>query len=156
MGFTHLQFEALLTAVRQSPDPCDSALVACSGCWACGFSRPPARTSPTSAKSTVTGCCAYAALEDVTLLCDPDGSRAIQSFDDLEMGDYQRVLENPDRWAKLGWPLDQTTIIKRLDELRVVRNNVMHFNPEPVSVGAVEKLRYILKLLRDFGGPIAP
>ena len=94
-------------------------------------------------------------LEEVTLLCDPDGSRAIQSFDDLEMGDYQRVLENPDRWAKLGWPLDRTTFIKRLDELRVVRNNVMHFNPEPVSVDAVEKLRYILKLLRDFGGLIA-
>jgi integrase/recombinase XerD len=28
LGFTHLQFEALLTAARQSPDPCDFALVA--------------------------------------------------------------------------------------------------------------------------------
>ncbi len=95
-------------------------------------------------------------LEDVTSLCDLDGSRPIQSFDDLEMGDYQRVLENPDRWTKLGWPLDRATFIKRLDELRVVRNNVMHFNPEPVPADAVEKLRYILKLLRDFGGLIAP
>ena len=93
-------------------------------------------------------------LEEVTSLCDLDGSRALQSFDDLEMGDYQRVLENPERWAKLGWPLDRATFIKRLDELRVVRNNVMHFNPEPVPPDAVEKLRYILKLLRDFGGVI--
>jgi hypothetical protein len=31
----------------------------------------------------------------------------------------------------------------------------MHFNPEPVPADAVEKLRYILKLLRDFGGLIA-
>jgi len=38
----------------------------------------------------------------------------------------------------------------------VVRNNVMHFNPEPVPADAVEKLRYILKLLRDFGGLVAP
>ena len=30
-GFTHLQFEALLTAARQSPDPCDFALVAMLG-----------------------------------------------------------------------------------------------------------------------------
>jgi integrase/recombinase XerD len=31
LGFTHLQFEALLTAARQSADPCDSALVAMLG-----------------------------------------------------------------------------------------------------------------------------
>jgi CBS domain-containing protein len=95
-------------------------------------------------------------LEEVTSLCDLDGSRAIQSFDDLEMGDYQRVLENPERWSKLGWPLDRAAFVRRLDELRVVRNNVMHFNPEPVPADTIEKLRYILKLLRDFGGLITP
>jgi len=95
-------------------------------------------------------------LDEVTSLCDPDDSRSVQSFDDLEMGDYQRVLENPQRWEKLGWPLDRATFIKRLDELRMVRNNVMHFNPEPVPEDTVEKLRYILKLLRDFGGLITP
>jgi integrase/recombinase XerD len=34
LGFTHLQFEALLTAARQSPDRGDFALVAMLGCWA--------------------------------------------------------------------------------------------------------------------------
>jgi len=91
-------------------------------------------------------------LEEVTSLCDADGSRSVASFDDLEMGDYQRVLENHERWGKLDWPLDRTTFIKRLDELRVIRNNVMHFNPEPLPANTVDRLRYILKLLRDFGG----
>ncbi|MGH3278296.1 MAG: hypothetical protein ACRDNW_04070 [Trebonia sp.] len=95
-------------------------------------------------------------LEEVTSLCDADGSRSVKSFADLEMGDYQRVLENPDRWAKLGWPLDRATFIKRLDELRVIRNNVMHFNPEPLPANTIDRLRYILKLLRDFGGLITP
>ena len=31
LGFTHLQFEALLTAARESPSPCDFALVAMLG-----------------------------------------------------------------------------------------------------------------------------
>lgn len=94
-------------------------------------------------------------LEEVTSLCDPDGVRPVGTFDDLEMGDYQRVLENPERWQKLGWPLDRSIFIKRLDELRMVRNNVMHFNPEPVPPDTVDKLRAILKLLRDYGGASA-
>jgi CBS domain-containing protein len=91
-------------------------------------------------------------LDEVCALCDADRKRAIDSFDKLEMGDYQRTLENPDNWKKLGWPLDRATFIKRLDELRLIRNNVMHFNPEPRDPRAVEKLRNMLKLLRDFGG----
>jgi hypothetical protein len=33
----------------------------CSACPACGSSKPPARTSPTSARNTATGCCGSAA-----------------------------------------------------------------------------------------------
>ena len=47
LGFTHLQFEALLTAARESAHPYDFALVPCWACSACGFSKPPGRTSPT-------------------------------------------------------------------------------------------------------------
>jgi hypothetical protein len=46
-------------------------------------------------------------------------------------------------WAKLGWPLDRARSIKRLDELCLIRNNVMHFNPEPLPANTVERLRYI-------------
>ena len=53
-------------------------------------------------------------LEEVTSLCDSAGVRAIRSFDDLDMGDYQRTLENPVSWSKLGWPLDRVAFVKRL------------------------------------------
>lgn len=89
-------------------------------------------------------------IEEVASLCDSDGARAIRSFDDLDMGDYQRTLENPASWAKLGWPLDRVAFVKRLDELRDVRNDVMHFNPDPVPADSVEKLRNILGMLRQY------
>jgi hypothetical protein len=62
----------------------------------------------------------------------------------------ERSLENPGSWAKLGWPLDRVAFVKRLDELRGVRNDVMHFNPDPVPPDSVEKLRNILSMLRQY------
>jgi hypothetical protein len=41
-------------------------------------------------------------LEEVTSLCDLNGSRAIQSFDDLEMGDYQTRRGLPSDPGKPG------------------------------------------------------
>ena len=55
LGLTHLQFEAMLTAARQSSNLFDLALVRCSGCSGCGSSRPSALTSRTWATNTATG-----------------------------------------------------------------------------------------------------
>ncbi len=88
---------------------------------------------------------------EVISLCDPDGSRKIGSFDDLSMGDYQRVLENPDLWDKLGWPLERSVFVRRLNELREIRNDVMHFNPDPLPLAAVNKLRHAINVLREYG-----
>ena len=60
-GFTHLQFEALLTAARESANRNDFALVAMLGLLGLRISRLPARILPTSAKSTATGSCGCAA-----------------------------------------------------------------------------------------------
>lgn len=88
--------------------------------------------------------------EDVKDLC-AGGSGGATGFDDLSMGDYQRILENPSRWAELGWPLDRASFVERLDELREVRNDVMHFNPDPVTGDASAKLRLLIRLLRMYG-----
>jgi hypothetical protein len=61
LGFTHLPFEALLTAARQSPDPCDFAPVAMLGLPGLRIFEATSATSPAWATSTATGCCAGAA-----------------------------------------------------------------------------------------------
>ncbi|MFI8993819.1 CBS domain-containing protein [Streptomyces sp. NPDC053542] len=90
-------------------------------------------------------------LPEVTRLCDPANER-ITSFGDMAVGDYQRVLENPELWEQLGWPLDRKVFITRLEEIRKIRNNVMHFNSsDPLPKADVDKIRHLNKLLREYG-----
>lgn len=83
----------------------------------------------------------------------PFCNTTITSFDKLTIGDCQRVLENEDVWEKLGWPLDRLTFISRLEEIRLIRNKVMHFHPDPVPEDAVDKLRKFNALLHQYRGP---
>ncbi|MFC9856775.1 MULTISPECIES: restriction system modified-DNA reader domain-containing protein [unclassified Streptomyces] len=90
-------------------------------------------------------------LPDVQDNCDPQGQRGITSFDDLSIGDYQRALENPALWSQLGWPLDRKVFGKRLGEIRIIRNDLMHFNPDPLPDDAIQKIRNMIALLREYG-----
>lgn len=89
-------------------------------------------------------------IKDVVACCDGDGARRIESFDDLAFGDYLRVLEVPANWGKLGWALDRAVFVKRLDEIREIRNDIMHFNPDPPPPDAEDKLRNFVRLLKGF------
>ncbi|MBE1500792.1 CBS domain-containing protein [Amycolatopsis lexingtonensis] len=83
----------------------------------------------------------------------PHCSRPIKSFDDLAFGDYQRILENKEIWQKLGWPLDRQTFTSRLEKIRLIRNKVMHFHPDPVAEDTIRKLRNFTKLLHQYRDP---
>lgn len=85
-------------------------------------------------------------IETVRSVCD----KSIPSFDRLTVGDSQRVLENREMWRSLGWPLDRSAFIERLEEIRLIRNKVMHFHSDPVPQDAVEKLGNFNKLLRNY------
>ncbi|MER5869431.1 CBS domain-containing protein [Streptomyces sp. NPDC002044] len=92
-------------------------------------------------------------LAKVIALCDPDGRRGLTSFDQLSYGDYQRVLSNQDQWDRLGWPLDRKSFTDRLNSLREVRNELMHFNDkDKVGDAAIPLLRNMIELLREYGG----
>lgn len=80
-------------------------------------------------------------------------NREVENFDQLSIGDYQRVLANKSVWEKLGWRLDRTTFISRLEEIRLIRNKVMHFHPDPIPEDAVDKLRMFNNLLRQCRDP---
>lgn len=72
---------------------------------------------------------------------EDDSSRKIESISNLNFGEYIRLMENPDNWKEMNLNIDRSTFIKRLDEIRRIRNDVMHFHPDGISVKDFETLR---------------
>jgi hypothetical protein len=72
----------------------------------------------------------------------------VKAPDKMTMYDYQEILAHPDCWTHLGWPIYQESFVKRLDQIRKVRNTVAHFNRDPVKSADVERLRNFFRLIR--------
>ncbi|MCX4617873.1 hypothetical protein [Streptomyces mirabilis] len=89
-------------------------------------------------------------LAEVTAVCDPNHTRNLASFDALTFGDYVRVLSNPACWQQLGWRLDRVAVTRRLDDIRKIRNDLMHFNPDPLPRNAEPRVRAVIDILRTY------
>jgi hypothetical protein len=71
---------------------------------------------------------------DLQECCDPSaGEREIDNVYDLSFGEYIRLLENEKRWLQVNLGIDRKIFIADLDRVRQIRNDVMHFDPDPVS-----------------------
>ncbi|WP_131765799.1 CBS domain-containing protein [Candidatus Protofrankia californiensis] len=79
---------------------------------------------------------------------EADGTRTVQSADDLTVGEYVRLLGNPANWERLSWKADRKIFIETLEEFRNVRNEIMHFSPDPIEEDRIDRLRYLIRWLR--------
>ena len=79
--------------------------------------------------------------EELVGLSNTSDNQAIDHIADLTFGDYCRLLEDPTRWEKLNLKFERTVFVKLLHEIRDIRNNVMHFNPDGLDPEDVRKLR---------------
>ena len=80
---------------------------------------------------------------------DPnDSGREIRSVFDLTFGEYVRLLSEQNNWDRLGLAADRKVVIEKLGQVRDVRNDAMHFDPEPLAETDVELLRNVAKYLR--------
>lgn len=81
---------------------------------------------------------------------EKDDDREIQSISDLTFGEYVRLLEKPDNWEILNLMMDRSTFTKRLDQVRRIRNDVMHFHPDGISSEDITTLRETAKFFYAF------
>lgn len=85
----------------------------------------------------------------------PDGGcDKVEGVADLNFGDYIRLIQEDKHWKKLKLEIDRVEFVKRLDKIREIRNDVMHFDPdglEAEDLTTLTEFAQFLKRLRDVG-----
>lgn len=67
---------------------------------------------------------------------------------DLTFGNYPFLLGDRERWTKLGWRVDRKELCRLIEEVGKIRNDLMHFSPDPLSDDQYVALNGLLDLLR--------
>ncbi len=83
-----------------------------------------------------------------------DKERKVQAVADLTFGEYIRLLESEKNWTKVKLEIDRVEFVNRLHQIRKIRNDVMHFDPDGLDDADLTNLREFarfLKRLRDVG-----
>lgn len=88
--------------------------------------------------------------EQIEAVRDPDDPRAASGAASLTLGEVKRLFESKDRWGGLAWDVDRVVFCDSLERLRVVRNEVMHFSPDPVESSRLGEVRNLVKWLKLF------
>lgn len=84
-------------------------------------------------------------------LIDPSDSArkaTATKVDDLTFGEYLRGLGRQDLWGRLKLGIDRNLFVQRLDAIRKIRNSVMHFHPDGISVTDREVLAKTREMLQ--------
>jgi predicted transcriptional regulator len=71
----------------------------------------------------------------------------LASAADLTFGEYQRLLEHEQNWKKLGIVACRKTFLAALEQVRKLRNEIVHFHPDALQARDHEPLRKLLQLL---------
>jgi CBS domain-containing protein len=86
---------------------------------------------------------------DLATVQDPaDHARTIKSANDLTLGETVRFIEHESNWQQLRWPVERVEFIKALREVTEIRNDVMHFSPDPMTATEEAKLHNFVTWLR--------
>ena len=81
---------------------------------------------------------------------DPDsGAGEIATVSNMTFGEYIRLLQNPERWSRLGLSIDRAIFCASLDRIRKIRNDVMHFDPDGITSDDLSRLRGFAHFLKQ-------
>jgi CBS domain-containing protein len=90
-------------------------------------------------------------MDQIEAAVDPGDQRTIDTVDDLTLGEVQRLLESPDNFERLGWPVDRKVFVKALQGVCQIRNDLVHFSPDPLEEPQMNLLYGFVRWLRMLG-----
>lgn len=76
-----------------------------------------------------------------------DKPKTINSLADLTFGHYVRIIEDPKKFEKININVDRVLLVAKLEEVRKIRNDVMHFDPDGITPKSLELLRQTVSFL---------
>lgn len=92
---------------------------------------------------------------DIKRACSPEHlPENFSAPSELTFGNLVKILEHAENWKKLNLSLDRATFCSEMSAINKIRNDVMHFDPDPLTTQSVEKLRNVARLfdlLRSMG-----
>lgn len=66
-------------------------------------------------------------------------------------GDYIKILSSNESWQALAWPLQKRPFIIKLEAIRDMRNDLMHFNsPDPAPPETIRSLENLLHMVEIY------
>ena len=87
--------------------------------------------------------------EELTTARNPtDSEREICDPSDLTLGELVRLLQEPNNWQRLGLRIDRKMFVADMEDIRRIRNEVMHFDPDGIAEDDLSKLRTFVEFLR--------
>ncbi|POM27639.1 CBS domain protein [Actinomadura rubteroloni] len=71
-----------------------------------------------------------------------------QSAAVLTLGNYRSLLDDDENWKLLDWNVDRRLFFDLLNSVKAIRNETMHFSPDPLTAEQLGHLTGFLALLR--------
>jgi CBS domain-containing protein len=95
--------------------------------------------------------------KDDLLQAVQEGRRStVQNIYDLTFGDFISLLERPEPWSRVRLSIDRGEFISMLEDVRQIRNDLMHFNPDAPMAGYLDPVRKVAGLLQKLQRAWAP
>ena len=89
---------------------------------------------------------------DLELLEEHSKARIEGDVAAMTFGENVRLLERDEIWIRLDVNIDKKQLTKRLLIIRDIRNDVMHFNPDPLGANEKRELDQMEEFLRQVFG----